>query len=81
MSDAASDIYYSGPSGGVGESVTEADREPSATGHPPSIVGYFFTDRYSVTSVTPSKLHDATVRGGTCSASRTGRWGRASSLG
>jgi hypothetical protein len=61
MSDAASDIYYSGPTGGVGESVTEADHEPSPTGHLPLIVGSFLTDRYSVTSVTPFKLRYATV--------------------
>jgi len=59
MSDAASDVYYSGRAGGVGESVTQADQEPSATGRLPEIVGSFLTDRYSVTSVTPFKLRNA----------------------
>jgi len=61
MSDAAADIYYSGPAGGVGESVTQADQDPSATGRLPAIVGTFLTERYSVTSLTPFKLRNATV--------------------
>jgi hypothetical protein len=59
MSDAASDVYYSGPAGGIGESVTQADKEPSATGHLPAIVGTFLTERYSVASVTPFRLRNA----------------------
>jgi hypothetical protein len=61
MSDAAADIYYSGPAGGIGESVTQADSKPSSTGHLPAIVGTFLTDRYSVTSVTPFKLRNSTA--------------------
>jgi hypothetical protein len=59
MSDAASDVYYSGRSGGIGESVTEQDTKPSPAGHLPAIVGSFLIERYSVTSVTPFKLHNA----------------------
>ena len=35
LSDASGDIYYSGPGGGIGESVTQADRAPSANGASP----------------------------------------------
>jgi hypothetical protein len=49
----------SGPAGGIGESVTQADKEPSATGHLPAIVGTFLTERYSVASVTPFRLRNA----------------------
>jgi hypothetical protein len=59
MSDAASDVFYSGPAGGIGESVTEADNKPLPTGHLPAIVGTFLTHRYSVTSVTPFRLRNA----------------------
>lgn len=61
MSDAAADVYYSGPTGGAGESVTQADRAPSPTAPLPPIVGTFLGDRYSVSSLTPFKLHNATV--------------------
>jgi hypothetical protein len=61
MSDPSGDVYYSGPAGGAGESVQQADREPSATGRLPSIVGTFLVDRYTVSSLTPFKLRNATV--------------------
>ena len=44
----SADVYYSGPAGGIGESVTQADNKPSPTGHLPAIVGTFLTERYSV---------------------------------
>jgi hypothetical protein len=59
MSDAAADVYYSGPAGGIGESVTQDNNEPSTTGRLPAIVGTFLTDRYSVTSITPFRLRNA----------------------
>ena len=42
---------YSGPGGGVGESVTQADRAPKAHGRLPEIVGTFLGWKYQVSSV------------------------------
>ncbi len=61
MSDVAGDTYYSGPGGGVGESVTQAGRAPDAYRHPPEIVGTFLGYKYQVSSVTPTKVANATV--------------------
>jgi hypothetical protein len=61
MSDVAGDTYYSGPGGGVGESVTQAGRAPDAGGKLPEIVGTFLGSKYQVSSVTPTKLTHANV--------------------
>ena len=61
MSDAAGDIYYSGPGGGIGESVTQADNAPQAGGRLPAIVGTFLGWKYQVSSFTPMKIANATV--------------------
>jgi hypothetical protein len=61
MSDAAGDTYYSGPSGGVGESVMQADQAPSADGPLPTIVGTFLGWKYQVSSVTSTRIANATV--------------------
>jgi hypothetical protein len=61
MSDSAGDIYYSGPAGGLGESVAQADQAPSPGGRLPAIVGTFLEYRYRVSSVTPEKLKNATA--------------------
>lgn len=60
MSDAAGDIYYSGPGGGIGESVTQADAAPMPS-RPPTIVATFLVQRYQVVSTTPYKLHNAAL--------------------
>jgi hypothetical protein len=59
LSDPSADVYYSGPAGGVGESVTQADKEPSSTGRLPAVVGTFLSGRYSVASVSPFRLRNA----------------------
>jgi hypothetical protein len=61
MSDSAGDIYYSGPGGGVGESVTQADKAPHADGPLPTIVGTFLGWKYQVTSLAPTKIANATM--------------------
>lgn len=61
MSDSAGDIYYSGPGGGVGESVTQAGRAPDARGDLPEIVGTFLGGKYQVSSLTAAKIKNATV--------------------
>jgi hypothetical protein len=61
MSDSSGDIYYSGPGGGAGESVTEADHEPPHLGPLPAIVGSFLEVRYRVTSVTGTSVKNATA--------------------
>ena len=60
LSDAAGDVYYSGAGGGVGESVTQADRSPNANGRLPEIVGTFLGWKYHVSSVVETKLANAT---------------------
>jgi hypothetical protein len=59
LSDPSADVYYSGPAGGIGESVTQADKEPSSTGRLPAVVGTFLTESYRVASVTPFRLRNA----------------------
>ena len=61
LSDASGDVYYSGAGGGVGESVTQADRAPNANGPLPEIVGTFLGWKYRVTSVSPTKIANATM--------------------
>jgi hypothetical protein len=58
MSDSAGDIYYSGPGGGVGESVTQASYAPNP-GVVPPIVATFLVDRYQISSRRPFRLRDA----------------------
>jgi hypothetical protein len=60
LSDASGDVYYSGAGGGVGESVTQADRAPDANGRLPEIVGTFLGWKYHVSSVVETKLANAT---------------------
>jgi len=59
MSDSAGDIYYSGPGGGVGESVTQAARAPQPT-VVPTIVATFLVERYRQVSRAPYRLRHAT---------------------
>lgn len=59
MSDSAGDIYYSGPSGGVGESVTQASSPPRPS-VVPSIVATFLVDKYQVASTSAYRLRNAT---------------------
>jgi hypothetical protein len=61
LSDSNGDIYYSGSGEGVGESVTQADHAPSANGPLPEIVGTFLGWKYQVSSVSETKLANATV--------------------
>ena len=62
MSDASGDVYYSGPGGGVGESVTEADRAPAPHPPLPRIVSTFLGGgRYEVSSVATTSLPNATL--------------------
>jgi hypothetical protein len=61
MSDSSGDIYYSGPGGGAGESVAEADHQPPHLGPLPAIVGSFLEVPYRVTSVTGARIKNATV--------------------
>jgi hypothetical protein len=56
MSDAAGDVYYAGPGGGAGESVTEADAPPPPRAALPQIVGTFLGGHYRVLSVSPFHL-------------------------
>lgn len=50
MSDAAGDVYYSGPGGSAGESVTQAMTPPKA-GEVPAVVGAFLGGRYRMQSI------------------------------
>ena len=50
-----------GPGGGVGESVTQADRVPQAHGRLPEIVGTFLGWKYQVSSVADAKIANATA--------------------
>ncbi len=61
LSDASGDVFYSGPGGGVGESVTQADRVPQAHGRLPEIVGTFLGWKYQVSSVADAKIANATA--------------------
>ncbi len=61
MSDSAGDIYYSGPGGGAGESVTQVDSAPSPQAPLPSIVGTFLEGSYRVTSARQIAIKNATV--------------------
>jgi hypothetical protein len=61
MSDVAGDIYYSGPGGGIGESVTPADTAPAPDRSPPTIVGTFLGWKYQVSSVTATRIANATA--------------------
>jgi hypothetical protein len=61
LSDASGDIFYSGPGGGVGESVTQADRVPQAHGPLPEIVGTFLGWKYQVSSVADARIANATA--------------------
>jgi hypothetical protein len=61
MSDSAGDIYYSGPGGGIGESVTQADNPPKTHGPLPEIVGTFLGWKYEVSSVVATKIANATT--------------------
>jgi hypothetical protein len=60
LSDGSGDVYYSGAGGGVGESVTQADLAPDPTGPLPDIVRTFLGWKYQVSSVTKTKLANAT---------------------
>jgi len=60
MSDSAGDIYYSGPGGGVGESVTAASAPPSPR-HIPAIVTTFLVNPYKLATRQPYQLHNATA--------------------
>jgi hypothetical protein len=59
MSDAAGDIYYSGPGGGAGESVTQASSAPRPA-NLPTIVATYLVDPYKVVSRTDYRIHNAT---------------------
>jgi hypothetical protein len=61
LSDASGDVYYSGAGGGVGESVTQADRAPKTAGRLPEIVGTFLGWKYHVGSIVETKIANATV--------------------
>jgi len=61
MSDSNGDVYYSGPGGGVGESVAQADTAPSPSGALPTIVGTFLEAPYHVNSVDKITLKHATT--------------------
>jgi hypothetical protein len=61
LSDSAGDIYYSGPGGGIGESVAEVDTAPAASGPLPTIVGTFLEGPYHVASVQKVTLRNATL--------------------
>lgn len=61
MSDSAGDIYYAGPGGGVGESVTQAAKMPAHQGPLPTIVGTFLGGKYQVSNVTLTRVGHATV--------------------
>jgi hypothetical protein len=61
MSDSNGDVYYSGPGGGVGESVAQANAVPSSSGPLPTIVGTFLEAPYQVSSVHKIALEHATV--------------------
>lgn len=60
LSDSAGDIYYSGPGGGIGLSVTEQKTEPAHFGHFPAIVRTFLGGSYRLSSVAPVRLRNAT---------------------
>ncbi len=59
MSDAAGDIYYSGPGGGVGESVTAVTSAPRPSTLP-AIVGTYLTSRYVVVARAGLRVRNAT---------------------
>jgi hypothetical protein len=59
MSDAAGDIYYSGPGGSAGESVVESDRPPSGETLP-VIVRTYLGGAYKVRSRVPFAVRHAT---------------------
>jgi hypothetical protein len=61
LSDQMGDVYYSGRGGGAGESVTEANQEPSAATPLPAIIRAFLQENYRVTSSTNYRLHNAAV--------------------
>ena len=61
MSDAAGDVYYSGVSGGAGESVTEADVPPSPRAALPQIIATFLGGHYRVLAVQPFRLAHAAM--------------------
>jgi hypothetical protein len=60
MSDSNGDVYYSGPGGGVGESVAQANAAPNPSGPLPTVVGTFLEAPYHVTSVNKITLKHAT---------------------
>jgi len=60
LSDSAGDIYYSGPGGSAGESVTQAVARPSPSAPLPAILGTFLGDGYKVVSEVPYHLRNAT---------------------
>ena len=59
MSDAQGDTYYSGPGGGAGVSVTQADHAPVAATTVPGVVSTFLGGHYRVTSITPRAVRNA----------------------
>jgi hypothetical protein len=61
MSDAAGDVYYSGPSGAAGESVVQANVAPAPGAPLPAVVKAFLGGRYRVVSVVRTRLHNATL--------------------
>ena len=61
------------PGGGVGESVTQADRAPTAHGPLPEIVGTFLGWKYQVTSVRRRRSPTPPWPGATASTWRTAR--------
>jgi hypothetical protein len=61
MSDSNGDVYYSGRGGGVGQSVAQANTEPSPSGPFPTIVGTFLEAPYHVTSVHKVTIEHATA--------------------
>ncbi len=61
LSDQVGDVYYSGRGGGAGESVTEANHEPSAAATPPVMVRVFLQENYRVAGTASLGLHNAAV--------------------
>jgi hypothetical protein len=60
MSDSNGDVYYSGPGGDAGQSVTQASSAPSPR-HVPAVVQSYLGSSFSISSIDPIKLVNATV--------------------
>jgi hypothetical protein len=61
LSDADGDVFYGGPGGGAGESVTQADTAPSPVPPLSPIVETFLGGPYRVASVSEFHLAGATL--------------------